>query len=103
MTIKRHKIVRSDDATTIIVEGDKRNPEPAYAIIKFPGGVVEVTRTANGDYWAHVSVPQDSGLAIVDSRIDYAHAGYVASGGKIPPIPMADHIQHIAIRLEVSE
>lgn len=51
---KQHKIVRSTDATTLIIEGDKRNPEPSHAIIRFPGGFVEVARCSDNSYWVHV-------------------------------------------------
>jgi hypothetical protein len=37
--------------------GDKtRRPEPAQHIIEFPGGAIELSRTTEGDYWAHIIV-----------------------------------------------
>jgi hypothetical protein len=37
--------------------GDKtRRPEPAQHVIEFPGGAIEVSRTTNGCYWAHIIV-----------------------------------------------
>ena len=37
--------------------GEKtRRPEPAQHIIEFPGGAIEVSRTTDGDYWAHIIV-----------------------------------------------
>ena len=87
-------IVHSDDAITMIFEGDKRRPEPSTGVIKFPGGHVEVSRTSEGNYWAHISI--DNSQSVVDSRIDYDFEGYKATGGNIPDVPHADHIQHLA-------
>lgn len=37
--------------------GDKSiRPEPAQHIIEFPGGAIEVSRTTEGNYWAHILV-----------------------------------------------
>lgn len=39
--------------------GDKqRRPEPAEHIIEFPGGAIEVSRTSDGNYWAHIIINQ---------------------------------------------
>lgn len=41
----------------ITLLGDKtRRPEPAQHVIEFPGGAVEVSRTEDGCYWAHVII-----------------------------------------------
>jgi hypothetical protein len=43
--------------------GDKtRRPEPATHIIEFPGGAVELSRTSDGNYWAHIIVNRDFAL-----------------------------------------
>jgi len=91
----RAKIVHSTDAATIIFEGDKRSPEPSTGIILFPGGSVEVSRTTDGQYWAHVAIKE--GAAITDSRIDYQHDAYKRNNRAIPPIPAHEDIQHMAI------
>lgn len=31
-------------------------PEPAQHVIEFPGGAIELTRTTDGNYWAHIIV-----------------------------------------------
>lgn len=93
----RSKVVHSKDATTIILKGNKRNPEPSTSVIKFPGGHVEVSRTTDGEYWAHIAV--DKAANIKDSRIDYDHEGYTKSGGKIPSVPHEEHIVHVAVRV----
>jgi hypothetical protein len=91
---KLKNIVHSDDACTLIFKGDIKHPEPATGIIKFPGGHVEVSRTSDGNYWAHLSF--DEQASVVGSRIDYNHEGYAATGGSIPDVPHADKIQHFA-------
>lgn len=95
------KVVHSDDAVLIKFNGDRKNPEPGTAVIEFPGGHVEVSRTQDGQYWAHVEVtdPQN----IQRSRIDYTHEGYVATGCSIPEIPHADKIRHMAILIGVNK
>ena len=93
----RAKVVHSDDACTVIFAGNKSKPEPSTGAIKFPGGVVEVSRTSDGDYWAHLTVFDPAHT--VDSRIDYDHEGWLKSGGKIPGIPMAEHVSHMALRV----
>lgn len=103
----KHKIVHHQDATSIIVEGDIRNPEPTHAIIKFPGGVVEVARCSDGSYWAHVSarpddVPEeDRGFMVVSSRIDYDFEHSRIHG--IPAIPDQDHVTKYGMRFARKE
>jgi len=89
----RARIVHSDDAVTIIFNGDRKSPEPSTGIIKFPGGHVEVTRCSDGTYWAHVAVVD--GVNIVDSRIDHL----AKSSWYIQDIPNAESVNHIAIRI----
>lgn len=37
--------------------GDKaKKPESAEHIIEFPGGAIEVARTSDGNYWAHIII-----------------------------------------------
>jgi hypothetical protein len=62
--------------------GDKtKRIEPAQHVIEFPGGAIELSRTSDGDYWAHIIVNRQdvvdecNGLhcafgEIVGSRID---------------------------------
>lgn len=103
----RFKVVHSEDAATILIAGDKRNPEPTAAIIKFPGGVVEVSRTSDGNYWVHASCFGPGGDEtpghIIDSRIDYARDAYLRNGGDIPPIPAHADIEHMALLIASKE
>ena len=90
---KLRNIVHSEDACTIIFEGEKTTPEPATGIIKFPGGHVEVSRTSTGTYWAHIAV--DHYDNIKDSRIDYDCEGWKEHG--IPAIPGQERIQQFRL------
>lgn len=37
--------------------GDKtKRPESAEHIIEFPGGAIELARTSDGNYWAHIII-----------------------------------------------
>ena len=63
--------------------GDKiKKLESAQHIIEFPGGAIEVSRTTEGNYWAHIMVNRDyvvdecEGLrraygSIIGGRIDH--------------------------------
>jgi len=94
----RAQVTHSDDAVTVTFRGDKRRPEPSTAIIRFPGGHIEVSRTSDGRYWAHVSA--DKASHIVESRIDYDRAKWLETGGDIPPIPGEGAIEHMAILID---
>ncbi len=98
------KVTHSDDAVTIEFRGNPQIPEPSTAIIKFPGGYVEVARTTGNEYWAHIQVHQlndaSSPGIITDSRIDYEFETYVDLRGLIPEVPRADKLQHIALRIK---
>lgn len=85
--MKQHKIVRSGDATTLIIEGDIRRPEPGSAVIRFPGGFAEVTRCTDGTYWAHV---QADGAVPTESRVRYDYGSYLQHG--VSEIPDLEHV-----------
>lgn len=90
----RAKIVHSEDAVTVIFEGNKASPEPTTGIIKFPGGHVEVARCSDGSYWVHTSI--DSIADIEQSRIDYAYP----VTPNIVPIPDQELVTKIAVRIK---
>ena len=98
---KQHRIVRSEDATTIVIDGDRRRPEPAHAIVRFPGGVIEVARASDGTYWIHasryVSPPDEDSPAgaIVESRIDYAYEEQPTGA----PSALPSGVEHFALRI----
>ena len=89
-------IVHSDDACTMIFEGNKSKAEPSCGIIKFPGGRIEVSRTSTQTYWVHISI--DNHEFIVGSRIDYEYEH--SKIHRIPEIPDQEFIQHIAVEID---
>lgn len=73
--------------------GDPRRPEPSTAVIKFPGGHVEVSRCSDGTYWAHVDVVASAN--VVDSRIDYEHGAEQS----VRDMPDPELVRKLAIRV----
>jgi hypothetical protein len=97
------------DPQRIRLLGDKTTrPEPATHIIEFPGGAIELSRTTDGNYWAHIIVNRDFALpddcdglraaygAIVGSRIDYDFP----SDPNIVNVPNAEQVRQIAVLIE---
>jgi hypothetical protein len=89
--------------------GDKtKRPEPAAHIIEFPGGAIELARTSEGNYWAHIIVNRDFALPgeveglegafgeIIDSRIDYEFP----TEPNIVEVPDAAKLRQIAILIK---
>lgn len=90
---KQFKTVRSEDALTILIEGDRRNPEPTTLVVKFPGGHIEVSRCSDDTYWAHVQVVDAAN--VVTGRIDYAHGAAMS----VAELPDADKVVKLAARI----
>ena len=79
-TAKNFPIARAPKRIELL--GDKTvRPEPAQHIIEFPGGAIELSRTTDGDYWAHIIVNRgwadsdQEGLhaargEVLDARVD---------------------------------
>jgi hypothetical protein len=87
--------------------GDNTRPEPATHIIEFPGGAIELSRTSEGNYWAHIMVNHDFALdncdglraafgAVIGSRIDYEFP----AEPNIIAIPDEKQIRQIAILIQ---
>lgn len=93
---KKFKQVVSEDALTIMISGDVRNPEPSTLVIKFPGGHVEISRCSDNTYWAHLEVVSPAN--VVDSRVEHNHEGYIALGG-VPDFPRAEDVKKVALRI----
>lgn len=104
---KQHRIVRSEDATTVIISGDRRNPEPTHLIVKLPGGFVEIARTSDGSYWIHTQrlvqtcdeINEKAGV-IAGSRIDWSPE--VAALRSIPELPEQSEIRGLSVRIAVA-
>lgn len=78
-TVKSYQIDKAPKKITLL--GNRSKPESAQHIIEFPGGAIELSRTTDGNYWAHIIVNRvkvvddTKGLysaygEIIDSRID---------------------------------
>lgn len=84
--------------------GDKtKRPEPAQHVIEFPGGAIEVSRTSDGNYWAHILINRQFADAdfegmhnrygeIVDSRI--------TADGDVMDIPDYPNITQVAVLIK---
>jgi hypothetical protein len=103
-TTKNYLIEKAPRQITLF--GDKtRKIEPATHIIEFPGGAIELSRTSDGNYWAHIIVNRDFALPdeieglegaygnIVDSRMDYEFP----TEPNIIAVPNAVMLRQIAI------
>lgn len=82
--------------------GDKTiRPEPAQHIITFPGGAIELSRTSDGNYWAHILI--NRGWALEDQEGFHAATGEVLDSrldrddGEIPEIDRASDLRQIAV------
>lgn len=89
-------IVHSEDACTMIFNGNPKSPEPSLGVIKFPGGHVEVSRCSDNTYYAHIEV--NDTVEVVASRIDYEWPHSQDHG--IKDIPDHNKIRHIAFRIK---
>ena len=74
-------------------DGDPRRLEPSTAVIKFPGGHVEVSRCSDGTYWAHVELV--AAANVVDSRIDYEHGAQRS----VRDMPEPELVKKLAVRV----
>ncbi len=101
----RFKVTHSDDACCIDIRGDIRNPEPATAVVRFPGGHIEVSRHSDGSYWVHcgrnarMHDPDDVPGRIVESRVDYVFE----AGRAIEALQHAQEVEHFAVRIAKGE
>ena len=81
MTQGKHLRVRrfGGQAMGVILEGDKRKPEPTHFRVYLPGGEVDIARCSDGSYWVHVMAnhPETGGFvpgettpgAIAEARV----------------------------------
>lgn len=74
--------------------------EKPHTILNFPGGHVEISRTEDNEYWAHIAVEKDhyerpDGY-VVDARID-AQGRYVSK--EINKELESTDFVHIAVRI----
>lgn len=86
--------------------GDKtKRPEPAQHIIEFPGGAIELSRTSDGCYWAHILINRKQAVAdmdgfhhclgrVIDSRVGRRGETY------IDQIDEQREVEQIAVLIE---
>ncbi len=86
--------------------GDKaRKPEPAQHVIEFPGGAIELSRTSDGNYWAHIIVNRSG---IVEDCKGFHRAFGEIVGGRIDsddgvnPVPQHERITQVALLIRPS-
>jgi hypothetical protein len=96
------------DAFVLHVRGNKSDQfEPSEHRIHFPGGFIGVTRTSNGDYWAHIAIHQEfDGDAekrpgrLLDARID--QIGKNSSDSDLGDLN-SPNLTHLAIRVAIAD
>ena len=82
--------------------GDKaRKLESSTHIIEFPGGAIELSRTSQGDYWAHLITNHDWAHPDIQGR-EHAYGDVI--GARIDDdqrgvrsIPRMEHIHQVAL------
>jgi len=86
--------------------GDKQKKiEPAQHIIEFPGGAIEVSRTSDGNYWAHITINQAQRVDDAEGR-EAAFGQIVASRMcatdqmGVSTLPNAGQITQIAVLIQ---
>jgi len=88
------------DTLGVELEGLRAKPEPIYFKVKFPGGEATVVRTADDDYWVHVTVDHDPAArpiaAFSDARLDFR--GLHAGEGDLGDFGR-DDLYHVAFRV----
>jgi hypothetical protein len=81
--------------------GDKtKRPESATHVIEFPGGAIELSRTSDGAYWAHIIVHH--GQPIPDARDLQSKRGDVVDAridrdGKVDEVRDVGSIRQLAV------
>lgn len=70
-TVKSYLISKAPRRIALL--GDKtRKPESSVHIIEFPGGAIELSRTSEGNYWAHIIVNRQ----FADNDFDGMHRAF---------------------------
>ena len=102
-TAKVYQVGKAPKRITLL--GDKKRPESAQHIIEFPGGAIEVSRTSDGNYWAHIIV--NRGDVIDDAEGRVSARGVVINSrvdrnrSRIDDIPNQNTVCQIAVLIKV--
>lgn len=71
--------------------GDKTKcPEPAQHIIEFPGGAIELSRTTEGDYWAHILINRGEVIGDAEGRVSALGQVIASRIGRSYPAPLGE-------------
>ena len=95
-TSKNYAIKKAPKEINLL--GEKSKPEPAQHIINFPGGAVEVSRTTDGNYWAHIIISDSQHQCgqhvgeIVGSRL--------TSDNGVEALPDEPNIKQVAVLIK---
>jgi hypothetical protein len=83
--------------------GDKkRKPESAEHIIEFPGGAIELSRTSDDEYWAHIIINRgwiDSDQTGIHAARGEAVDARIDSAVGVLDVPNAEAMTQIAVRV----
>lgn len=81
--------------------GDKsKKRESASHIIEFPGGAIEVSRTSEGNYWAHIIVNRgfagNDGNGLTSARGEVLQTRIDSAAG-VNDVPNTDTLTQVAV------
>lgn len=101
-TAKNYTLDRAPKKIALL--GDKsKKIESSQHIIEFPGGAIEVSRTTDGKYWAHIIVnrgfSEGDGNGMCSAAGEIVE-GRIASDSGVHSIPAMDNITQIALLIE---
>src|SRR5438132_382157 len=102
-TAKNFQFARAPKRIELL--GDKQTrPEPAQHIIEFPGGAVEVSRTSDGNYWAHIIVNQDWSVddmeGLRSALGDVIGSRILRAGEDLAPVERESGLTQIAVLIK---
>ena len=94
-----------DNVMGVELLGDPKRPEPIHFRVMFPGGDIDIVRTTDNEYWAHIRVnrkadgwdPDRQMGRLVDARLDSLskHASEMNPGDFADP-----DLYHLAVRIQ---
>lgn len=99
-TVQKSTIGRAPARIDLLGDKTKR-PESAQHIITFPGGAIELSRTSDGSYWAHILVNR--------GWVDGDQEGYHAARGQVidsrigRDLPAPGHLTGVDNQAEITQ
>jgi hypothetical protein len=87
--------------------GDKtKKREKGQHIIEFPGGAIEVSRTSDGQYWAHIIINRvwaDKDQKGMNAKLGEIAGSIIMSDNGPIEIPDSPHITQISVLIKPVE